>query len=272
MASSLPPSLRSTLAYFAKYDYPLTAEELYFWQHNSQFSNLEIKKLFRNSNFEIRNWKLRKQREVYSRNKWLIAKRVGNQLKLFPTIAAVFITGALAMNNCPSNDDIDFMIVTSPHTLWITRFFVNLYLWRLRRLPGQNLAPDKICLNLWLNTGNLTLKIRNLRVAHEILQAKPLWDRASVHSQFLRSNTWVKKYLPVAYQESLKIGNLDLITREARRSRYWKLKIENLVLWPLNLIFFAAQYVYMLPKMTSEKVGLGFAFFHPKQEVYRDQI
>lgn len=257
--ASLPLSLSKTLAYFDKYNYPLTASELWFWQHGSKIAKSKILSL--SNGLEIRNWQLRRQRSKFSQAKWKIAKKVGKSLKSFPTVAAVYVTGALAMNNCPKDDDIDLMIVTYPNTLWITRFFVNLYLWRIRRFPGQTSAPDKICPNLWLDTKNLKLKTKNLRVAHEILQAKVLWDRAHIHSQFLRANFWVKSYLPVAYSELIK--NLDLITREARRSRYCKLKIGNFVLWLLNILFFWPQYVYMFPKMTSEKIGLGFAFFHP---------
>ena len=65
---------------------------------------------------------LRQQREQFSKTKWLIARRVGEQLKKFPFIIAIFVTGALAMNNCPKDDDIDLMLVTYPNTLWITRF------------------------------------------------------------------------------------------------------------------------------------------------------
>ena len=266
--ASLPPSLRETLAYFDKYDYPLTANELWFWQHGTTFSKLEIRNfLGKLGQLEIRNWQLRRQRSKFSQNKWKIAKKVGESLKSFPTIAAVYVTGALAMNNCPANDDIDLMIVTYPHTLWLTRLFVVIYLKFLgiRRHPATEYripnTENQICDNLWLDIKNLKFKTKDLYVAHEILQAKVLWDRAHIHSQFLSANSWASRYLLVAYKESfrnLKIKNLDLI-------KNLKFKIKNFVLWPLNCVFFVAQYLYMKPKMTSEKVGLGFAFFHPSK-------
>ncbi len=263
--ASLPPSLSKTLSYFDKYDYPLTADELWYWQHSTSFSKIKILNLIKNCKLKIKNWKTRKQRERFSRKKWLIAKRVGEQLKKFPPIAAIFVTGALTMNNCPENDDIDLMIVTYPHTLWLTRFFVVIYLKLLgiRRHPStmnyELLTNNQICDNLWLDTENLKLKTKNLYIAHEILQAKVLWDRSDIHNQFLTQNSWVKKYLPVAYRESLKIKNLNLI-------KNLKLKIKNWILWPINFLFFVPQYLYMKPKMTSEKVGPGFAFFHPHKQ------
>src|SRR3989344_5071296 len=101
MASPLPPSLRKTLDYFAKYNYPLTADELWFWQHGTRISKFKIRNLNSNFKSQISNWQLRRQREKFSQVKWKIAKKVGESLRIFPTIAAVYVTGALAMNNCP---------------------------------------------------------------------------------------------------------------------------------------------------------------------------
>ncbi len=268
MALSRPHQLRSkqiaeTLRYFDKYDYPLTWDEIKFWSPiplpRSPSPNLgegggEVQK---ESNFYFLSGrskiiKMRQQRAKFSQAKWQIANQVGERLKKFPTIAAIFVTGALAMNNCPADDDIDLMIVTYPNTLWITRFFLNLYLDlnSLRRHPRQAQAPNKICPNLWLDLDHLLIPNHNLYTAHEILQARVLWDRAGVHQQFLKQNNWVKKYLPVAYK-SQKIFNSQF-------------SILNFIFYPLNSILFALQYLYMKPKMTTERVGLGYAFFHPR--------
>ena len=265
MASLRPRQLRnkilSTLAYFDKYDYPLTLSEVRYWAARRGFNPLRLRRIGLNP---IRGYyflpgrshiiTLRQQREIYSRKKWQIAIQVGKKLSKFPSIAAVFVTGALAMNNCPQDDDIDLMMVTYPNTLWITRFFINLYLHRIRRFPRQSRAPDKVCPNLWLDTDHLFIPDHSLRTAHEILQAKVLWDRSEVHHQFLKQNPWVKEYLPVAYKGS--------IPDRASASRDWILF--DFLLWPINLFFFIVQYLYMKSKMTSERVGLGYAFFHPR--------
>ncbi len=277
--ASLPPSLRKTLAYFDKYDYPLTLEEIRFWQERvTPFASPRAKGVTLSS----RKGKyyflpgrshliaLRCQREQFSKQKWIIARQVGESLKRFPTIAAIFVTGALAMNNCPADDDIDLMIVTHPNTLWLTRPFVDLYLYlkSLRRFPGQTSAPNKICPNLWLDTRHLrvtpwvasdaqgvTLFDRNVYFAHEILQAKVLWDRVNVHAQFLRANSWAKNYLPVAYEEIQRVT--PFAASDAKGVTL------SILFWPLNLIFFILQFIYMLPKMTSERISLHSAFFHP---------
>ncbi|OGC93109.1 hypothetical protein A3D85_02195 [Candidatus Amesbacteria bacterium RIFCSPHIGHO2_02_FULL_47_9] len=261
MASPLPSPLVDTLAYFAKYNYPLTDEELWFWQHGTQISKAEIAKSCKLKAVSS----LRKQRKLFSEQKWLIAKRVGERLQKILFIEAIFVTGALAMNNCPADDDIDMMIITAPHTLWLTRILTLYSLGSLRRRSGlphtHPLASNKICDNLYLDLNHLSIPYKlkadsyQLYMAHEILQAKCLFDRGGIHCLFLEFNSWAKSYLPVAYRESL---------RPLRFSpKSYKLKAINYLLWPLNLLAFVLQFAYMKPKMTSEKVGLGFAFFHP---------
>src|SRR3989344_7841829 len=132
--ASQSPSLSDTLSYFARFNYPLTPEELWFWQHGSSFSKLKIKKFLTTSyQLPTTNFQIRNQREAFSQKKWLIAQKVADQLKAIPFIEAIFVTGSLAMNNCPRYDDIDFMIVTTPNTLWLTRLLVIFTLGALRR-------------------------------------------------------------------------------------------------------------------------------------------
>ena len=260
MASSPSPrsknSLEATLLYFSKYGFPLTSDELWFWQHFSKISKFKIRNLNSNLKFQISNWKLRKQREVISKKKWLIANRVGKQLSKIKFIEAIFVTGSLAMSNCTSDADIDLMIVTSPNTLWLTRPLVYLLLSSTRRKPQVTSAPDKICDNLYLDTYCLPLTTHNLYLAHEILQAKCLFDRGGIHRRFLEANAWVKNYLPIAYREILK-------THPHPNPTTHNSQLTTILLYSINLLLFCLQYLYMRSKMTTERVGPGFAFFHP---------
>ncbi|KKU02710.1 MAG: hypothetical protein UX05_C0009G0046, partial [Candidatus Amesbacteria bacterium GW2011_GWC2_45_19] len=84
--ASLPPSLRETLAYFDKYDYPLTLDEIRFWQGRvTPFASSRAKgvTLFsRKGKYYFLPGrshlvKLRHQREKFSKTKWVIAREVG---------------------------------------------------------------------------------------------------------------------------------------------------------------------------------------------------
>jgi hypothetical protein len=250
MASKLPKA-SDTLAYFDKYDYPLTREELEFWGSGEVASLRAINGYY----FLPGRSKLvsiRKRREKISQSKWSIARSAGEKLKKFPTIKSVFVTGSLAMNNAGVEDDIDLMLITSVNTLWITRLVINIFFWAQRRLPGQNLAPDKLCINLWLDESALHIEPHDLYRAHEVLQAKVLWERNNTHTKFLQANAWVKEFLPNAYPKT----QSSRINVQENKIDYWLLII--------NYLFFAIQYLYMKPKMTSERVTLHSAFFHPK--------
>ncbi len=231
-----------TLRYFEKYNYPLNKKELEFW------SGTTVKKFTRNLRLE----KIRAQREKYSLLKWGVAYRYASILVKLPFIQAIFVTGSLSMNNCKKSDDIDFMVITDPNTLWIVRFLANILFIKSRRYPNQKLASDKICINLWLDTDHLSITTHTLYHAHEVLQTKCIYDRGGIHKQFLKENSWVKEYLPNAYK------NLT-----PNPSPYFR-RGENYHLTPINYLLFVLQYLYMKSKMTSERVGLGYAFFHPK--------
>ncbi|MDP1743192.1 MAG: hypothetical protein Q8L51_00210, partial [Candidatus Amesbacteria bacterium] len=187
---SLSPRHNKTLQYFDKYDYPLTKEELEYW------SGTKVQRLPIRPKLE----RIRKQREKYSLLKWGIAYAQATKLAKIPFIEAIFVTGSLAMSNCKKSDDIDLMVITSANTLWIVRLIVNLMFIKQRRFPGVKTAPDKICTNMWLDIRNLKLEVRSLYHAHEILQAKCIFDRGGVQYQFLKQNSWVKDYLPNAYK------------------------------------------------------------------------
>ena len=263
MASSPSPrsknSLEDTLLYFSEYGFPLTSDELWFWQHGTRISKFKILNFNSNFKLQISNFKTRKQRELVSKQKWVIAKRVGKSLQKIPFLQAIFVTGSLAMNNADETADIDLMVITSPNTLWLTRLWVYLTIHSLRRKPQTTHAPNLVCDNLYLDTNNLIVHEHSIYTAHEILQAKCIFDRGGVHRQFLLSNSWVKKFLPVAYKY-LTLGP----SPEFRRGKpqqgevFWKM---------INLIFFVIQYLYMRPKMTTERVNLGYAFFHPHSSV-----
>jgi hypothetical protein len=255
----------AALNYSDKFNYPLTLSEIWYWQpftsHSAKFfSHWPYQKnslLFLPGRGTLVT--LRRQRFITSLPKWAKAKKIGRILSFFPTISAIFITGSLSMNNSPAGDDIDFMIITSPHTLWFTRALVDVLLstFKLRRTASR--ITNKICDNLWLDENHLLITKQNLYTAHEILQAKCIFTRGSVYPQFVSQNSWVKNYLPIAYRETMKqfgsLGQLEI------RS------IRNLLLWSLNLLFFFLQYLYMRPRLTSEKIGLGYAFFHPHDNI-----
>ena len=196
---------------------------------------------------------IRKEREKRSGQKLIIAQRTAEKLKIIPSIKMIGITGALAMNNCQENDDIDLLIVTGANSLWLTRLLIILLsplLGIKRRKPKEKTVKNKICFNLFLDENYLKIQPENLFLAHEVCQVKPIFDKDNTYSRFIKENKWVFNFLPNA--------NKNLKIKEQRSN----IKNRHLMSF-LNTLAFRLQYFYMKPKITNEKVSLHQAFFHP---------
>lgn len=253
----LKRAIQKTKKYAEYFYFPLTPRETHYWlisKHVVPFSKISpfLKKL---TPSEI---KLKRNLNITTRKKIQKALRLVHLLNLFPQILFVGLTGSVAANNSHKNDDLDIMIITAPHTLWITRpfFLVCLSIFYNRRHPQDSNSKmcDTFCPNLWLDTHALVIsqKTRNIYTAHEVLQVKPIFDRGDYFQEFLRKNRWVSHYLANAFNGIvIKYPHKNIIP-------------PLFFLAPLNIIFFILQYLYMLPKKTSEKVTLHSAFFHKK--------
>jgi len=247
-------AILKTLAYADIFDYPLTRPEIYRWAIGKFSTSSLPRQLYFFLPHRQHLVAIRYRRHRASLVKLKLARKVGEWLKLIPTIKLVAVTGALAMNNSDQPDDIDLMIVTAPHTLWLTRPLVILFLeiFGLRRRPTSryNLVANRFCLNLWLDTTSLSVPkpYRNLYTAHEVSQVKPLWDRGDTYHQFLFANSWINHYLP----------NITLPKVKKLIPGYWSL------IGLLNQLAFRLQLWYMRPHLTRERVSLHAAFFHPR--------
>ena len=265
----------SILKYSHFFSFPLTEKEIWYWQIKSRYSPHQIKKHLTGFSsvqgyFFLPGQKVlvkkRLVRQSTSRNKWKIALSTSKLISRVPFVWAVFVTGALAMNNSPINDDIDIMVITAPHTMWFTRFFVSLFL----KVSGKRREPnlpehssrrvkDKICDNLWLDSNALDIFHHNLYQAHEILQAKCIFDRGGVYQKFITSNGWVGEYLPIAYRETCKSLPPSFFPKAS------VLMVFAPLLSILNFAFYILQFIYMLPHKSVERIGLSFALFHPRK-------
>ena len=208
----LQKAILKTLSYADVFDYPLTLPELHHFLigQKASINDLEkalteIKEVTQNGRFFFLQKRpkivqIRQKRFGWSQNKLKIAQKVAKYLKLISFIKMVAVTGNLAMSNTEEKDDIDLLIVTSQNRLWLTRL-LTVFLVELaanRRHPKDQEVEDKICLNMFLAENYLQIpkKEQNLFSAHEVFQAKLLWERKRTHQKFLKANQWAQKYLP----------------------------------------------------------------------------
>mgnify|MGYP005846471209 CR=1 FL=1 len=157
------------------------------------------------------------------------------------------------------------MIITTRHSLWLTRLLVTTCLLLLgkKRTPVTNHPqPNTLCINLWLDTSSLSVPSakRNLYTAHEVLQVKPLYDRRQTYQHFLDKNSWTAHHLANAHHHLTLSTQSNNSPSLSKPNDSWIFTL----LAPLNLFTFFLQYLYMKPKITKESISLHAAYFHPR--------
>lgn len=255
------------LVYADIFDYPLREEELglfaiaNFHELVTNLHKLPVAIRKKNGYFFLRGREkiinLRKKREEISAHKLTRARKVARTLSRIRSIEGVFLTGSVAIGNATDNSDIDLMIVTKPQTMWLTRLVVVLYLKLTGSYRSKSKISDQVCTNIFLDTNNLEVPDKNLYSAHEVLQAKCLYDRGGVERRWIDSNRWIANCLPNTYKYSVSSIQYSVLS-----NKKWS-KIVSLWLLPFELVAFGLQYLYMQSRITSEKIGLGYAYFHP---------
>jgi len=122
---------------------------------------------------------------------WSDAQRWGKRLGRLPFVRAVAITGGLACDSVADHDDIDFLIVTRPGRLWLTRLFCVMLV-HIGRTRGVDLCP-----NYLVAEDSLALAERTSYTARELAQMVDIVG-AGVLDAMRSENDWLTDYLPNA--------------------------------------------------------------------------
>ncbi len=135
---------------------------------------------------------IREKREAASQQLWPQALYWGRWLAALPFVRMVALTGALAVRNAADDDDdLDYMLVTSPHRVWLARAFAIAVV-RIGHLRGV-----KICPNYVLAETSLIQTRRDIFLAHEVAQMVPIYGQ-DYYRRFREANDWVYQQLPNA--------------------------------------------------------------------------
>ena len=123
-----------------------------------------------------------------------VARRYSKIISFFPFVRAVFLSGSLSKGCISEIDDIDYFIITASGRLWLTRSLLVLF----RRVFLLN-SHKNFCVNYFINTENLNVRRQNRFTATEIAFLLPMFN-LPLHSEFLKSNSWIKNYYPTFQQ------------------------------------------------------------------------
>lgn len=213
-AADLPPAphpteeaILRTLLYSDVFDYPLTPAEVHHYliglttsvevvQHTLDTSAWLAAHVTRVNGYVMLQGRepigtVRAARAHSSARLWPAARQWAFWIGCLPFVRMVAVTGALAMNNAPNGDDIDYLIVTTPGRIWFARALI-IALVRFARLFGVGLCP-----NYLLAQTALVQPQQNLFIAHDLAQMVPLMG-LEVYAEMLAHNRWATNYLPQA--------------------------------------------------------------------------
>jgi len=253
-------AIGNTRGYAKFFDFALFPTEIHHWLIVHKKVSLEKISLNIDTKKSTNIALARRKKTFSSLNKIIIGKRFVRIIRWIPGIRLVALTGSVAAGNALPEDDIDLLIITSSSSLWIVRpiTLITISLFFRRRLPCEDpsLTKDAFCPNLWLDSSAMRLPRakRSLYSAHEILQTIPILDKHNTYSKFLRQNAWVKHYLANAYY-----AKSNSATKVQKNNIYG---VFIAIVYPINILCYVAQKIYMLPKKTTEKVGLHMAYLH----------
>jgi hypothetical protein len=196
-----------TLLYADVFDYPMTADEVHHYLIGLALPREQVRRALEgspwladrtervNGYFAARgraeSAAVREQRARASLELWAIARRYARWLGYLPFVRMVAVTGALAMHNSEAGDDIDFLIVTAPGRVWLTRALCVGMVKAARRL-GARLCPNYV-----LAESALEQERQDLFIAHEVAQMTPVVGHA-LYQRMRQANAWALRFLPNA--------------------------------------------------------------------------
>ncbi len=206
---ALARAILRTLLYSDLFDYPLTPAEAAHYLIGRPSTSDEVRACLARSCWladrviELNGYLALRGREALiarrleraatSDRLWRRARRLVRVLRLFPFVRMIAITGSLAMQNSPADDDIDLLIVTAPDRVWLTRAL------SIALVYAGKLCGDTLCPNYVISERALALDRHTLFVAHEFAQMVPVYG-LTVYDRMRTLNPWVQVILPNATQ------------------------------------------------------------------------
>ncbi len=205
MLSLLSKNIIKTLAYYDIFSYPLKAEEIY---HNLPVNHCTARDI--NSELEIlcnKNLVFRiDDFYLLHNNSEFVARRVqGNSLcekrtisafrmsKLisnFPYVRAIFLTGSISKGYMDKESDVDYLIITKPGRLWVSKLFLTLF----KKIFLLN-SKKVFCINYYIDYDHLEIEEKNIFTATEIVTIIPVYGM-KYYDEFYSKNEWVKQFYP----------------------------------------------------------------------------
>lgn len=269
----LSTSVLLTLSYSHIFSKPLTQTEISLRLIQKSYQKLDpVLTVLQNKKMITKNgelWQLqdgrrslaelRKRRERLSGMKLQELAPFVNFARAIPWVRGIAVTGSVSVTNADAKDDVDLMIIVQARRLWLVRPLLVLFSFiKGKRRSWNHEESNSWCLNLWLEEQSMSVQPdkRSIYTAYEVCQARWLFSTSNAQYRFLHANDWVSGFLPTYFA-----SELDKVPKKEPQKTP---TLFDGLLSALNSGAYSVQRWYMQRHMTTERVGLSYAFFHPR--------
>ncbi|MBI4142554.1 hypothetical protein HY480_01620 [Candidatus Uhrbacteria bacterium] len=132
---------------------------------------------------------VRRRKAVWAWRKLRKARQWARVLALVPFVRMIAIGNDLGYGNCRDESDIDLVIVTAPHRVWLVRLCIGGLLKLLHQRPGEH-ARDALCPSFFLTTEAMDLE--DLQIGQQGMAAAGRQGSAIDDSQLATRPTSLK--------------------------------------------------------------------------------
>lgn len=209
---SLSQSILKTVAFFDIFDYPLSAFEI--WQYISEPASLQTvidalhtlpSGLENQNGFYFLSGRaqiihIRRERYLEANKKIKKARRRLTLISWLPGIELICLANIIGSHNLRKSSDTDLFIITTPHRLWLVKFFATLILKTFGLRPTSKKNTDQLCLSFLTDTTALDLSVcqikNDLYFTYWFTGLLPLYGNPGSYNQLMSANSWLKSKLP----------------------------------------------------------------------------
>jgi len=219
MDKQLEHSIIKTLAYFDYFNHALTREELFrfLWQPPNFSYEKFLEELARGDAKSIDSKygyyflsgreqivAIRRQKTADNDYKHKITKRAAKKIRWVPFARAMLVCNNTSSEMADRTSDIDVVIIVKHGHMWTARLLVTLWLSLFGLRRNKKRTVNRICLSFYvsdsrLNLADLVITEPDIGFMYWIVQFVAVYDPASLHTDILRQNQWIKKYIPNAF-------------------------------------------------------------------------
>lgn len=223
--TDLEKAIWRTICWFAIFEYPLTAFEIWkwLWSPGQKYSLLDVTQVLsesswldnrlqtkwgfyaRRANQSIAEMMTGRQSNFLdSVRKYKKLRKIIGLMSLVPGVRAIAAVNTMSWWQTNTQSDIDLFIIVKPGTIWLTRLLVVTPFALLKKRPGASNQRDPFCFTFFVS--ELAVGLKKMCVPgfdpymnYWVGAVVPVYSQEKQWQHYYQTNEWVRENLPNIY-------------------------------------------------------------------------